>query len=608
MMRLLHVLFPAIFCLLPQLFGKKNEKTFFNYLKTYCSGVIFVNMTILFILLGFTGLEVTALGNTAFTPSFGLKYIGLGIVLAIFYGLLFTCNVTMVKHEMVKKSPGWWSAAGTVLAGAGIFLIFLLIIGTQWLVNTFGLLDLNKLMFTMKSPLVGTSMGMIISFVAKVLVWVAICTGLSLFVLHVVKYNKIVAIGFAFKNMKAAIKLGWLTYKRMMIAIPVVLIVSLGYAVSSLGIYDDVSYMLKSSTFIEDNYVDPKTTKLTFPEQKRNLIYIFLESMENTYTSVEQGGMKQVDVIPELTALANTNTSFSNTDKSGGTYQAPGASWTIAAMLAHTAGIPLNTSVDGNEYGQMTEAFVPGAYAIGDILEEQGYNQYLMVGSEGAFGGRSYYFQQHGDYQVYDYNIAVADGVIPEGYYVWWGMEDMYLFDYAKQTIADIAQYDEPFNFTMLTVDTHHIGGYVCELCDDTYEAQFDNVLACASKQVADFVSWIQEQDFYENTSIVIVGDHLSMDAEYFLTIPDDYVRTTYNTFINGAVDTNNIKNREISSFDFYPTTLASMGVEIEGDRLGLGTNLFSETPTLLEELGKDYVFDQLAQSSPYYNEKILHE
>ena len=35
-----------------------------------------------------------------------------------------------------------------------------------------------------------------------------------------------------------------------------------------------------------------------------------------------------------------------------------------------------------------------------------------------------------------------------------------------------------------------------------------------------------------------------------------------------------------------YPTILASMGATIEGDRLGLGTNLFSSQETLIEQLG----------------------
>ena len=38
---------------------------------------------------------------------------------------------------------------------------------------------------------------------------------------------------------------------------------------------------------------------------------------------------------------------------------------------------------------------------------------------------------------------------------------------------------------------------------------------------------------------------------------------------------------------DMFPTTLASLGAVIDGDRV-IGTNLFSDKPTLAEELGFD--------------------
>ena len=46
-----------------------------------------------------------------------------------------------------------------------------------------------------------------------------------------------------------------------------------------LNLVDFVSAATTESVFVEDHYVDPDCTALTFPEQKRNLIYIFLESM-----------------------------------------------------------------------------------------------------------------------------------------------------------------------------------------------------------------------------------------------------------------------------------------------------------------------------------------
>ena len=60
-----------------------------------------------------------------------------------------------------------------------------------------------------------------------------------------------------------------------------------------------------------------------------------------------------------------------------------------------------------------------------------------------------------------------------------------------------------------------------------------------------------------------------------------------------------------------FPTILASMGVIIEGDRLGLGTNLFSGTPTIMEENGEgrkgwDFINEAFSCKSDMYNETIL--
>ena len=41
-----------------------------------------------------------------------------------------------------------------------------------------------------------------------------------------------------------------------------------------------------------------------------------------------------------------------------------------------------------------------------------------------------------------------------------------------------LASEEQPFNFTMLTVDTHPIGGYVCEDCENNFDEQYFNVLA----------------------------------------------------------------------------------------------------------------------------------
>lgn len=106
----------------------------------------------------------------------------------------------------------------------------------------------------------------------------------------------------------------------------------------------------------------------------------------------------------------------------------------------------------------------------------------------------------------------------------------------------------------MLTVDTHFEDGYVCQSCPDTFgDNQYANVMACSSRQVAEFIEWIQEQPFYENTTIVLAGDHLTMDSDFCEDVDEDYVRKTYVSYINSAVETeNNTERREYTIFDMF--------------------------------------------------------
>lgn len=275
----------------------------------------------------------------------------------------------------------------------------------------------------------------------------------------------------------------------------------------------------------------------------------------------------------------------------------PGATWTMGAMFGQTSGLPLNISIDGNAMDTQ-EKFFPEIITIGDILESAGYTQTLMMGSDATFGGRRNYFSQHGNYNIKDYNYAIEQGWIPEDYKVWWGYEDQKLFTYAKKELQELASGDQPFNLTLLTVDTHFEDGYPCKICSDTYgDNQYANVMACSSRQVSEFVKWIQQQDFYSNTTIVVTGDHLTMDSDFCDGVDDNYKRKVYTVYINADATSVSAK-REYTTYDNFPTTLAALGVQIEGDRLGLGTNLFSSIQTLVERYGYETEQKELQKKS----------
>ena len=115
-------------------------------------------------------------------------------------------------------------------------------------------------------------------------------------------------------------------------------------------------------------------------------------------------------------------------------------------------------------------------------------------------------------------------------------------------------------------------------------------------------------QDFYENTTVILCGDHTTM-AKWFIDskIPQDYMRSTYQVILNAAATPVQTENRQFTNMDMFPTTLAALGCEIEGERLGIGTNLFSSQPTLLEEVGYDRMNEELEYGSKYYDERFMY-
>ena len=403
-------------------------------------------------------------------------------------------------------------------------------------------------------------------------------------------------------------------YKFKLIYTIIVLLISVWLLLSSFGVYGYIKSLSATSKIFEEHYIDPKTATLIFPEKKRNLIHIYLESMENTLMSQEHGGQLEVSLTPELESIAldPRNVSFSNLPSGlGGMLPASGTTWTVAALVAQSGGVPLRNNIlggDGNSMGDFKQ-FLPGAYTLGDILQKEGYNQTLIIGSVASFGGRDKLFSQHGGYTIKDYDYAKETGLIDKDYGVWWGYEDKKLFEFTKDELARLSTDGKPFNIQLLTADTHFTDGYLDETCSTDYPNQYDNVYSCSSSQVEEFVNWLLEQPFADSTTIVITGDHLGMQTSYYEERINDpsYKRTIYNAFINPVIEPVSKNNRQFTSMDIYPTTLAAMGVVINGDRLGLGTNLFSEKPTLVEIYGGlTELNNELTKRSLYYDNNIM--
>lgn len=475
-----------------------------------------------------------------------------------------------------------------------IILAVFIAISIYWLYQNTGNLTLEQIIFHLKVPTKGTNIDMVWDYVWWTLLRILLITVIISGILYM--YEK-----------KSKLKKSEMQRVLYFLS-KVTLIASIITVLYVIDVWGFTKNQITASQLIEIEYVDSSKVAIEFPEQKQNLIYIYLESMENTFSSTENGGMYQEDRMPELSQLAKENLNFSNTENIGGALNLQGTGWTIAAMVSQTSGVPLKISIGQNDYGNH-ETFLPGVYTLGEVLEKNGYKNYLLLGSESEFGGRKSYFESHGNYKIWDYISAVEEKRMTKEEKVWWGYDDSDLFAYAKEQLTEISKKDEPFNYTMLTVDTHFTDGYLCENCEEHFEDQYSNVIRCSSQQVAEFVSWIKEQPFYENTTIIVTGDHLTMQASIEQDANEKKYgeRSVYNAFINAKAEPVLTTNRTFFTIDMYPTTLAALGAKIEGNRLGLGTNLFSEEQTLAEKYGLQYVREELEKKSTFYNKYLIY-
>lgn len=481
-------------------------------------------------------------------------------------------------------------------------LLFLCVFSSLFAISNFGNITFDEILFHLRVPLKGTGSDMISRFIKESIVPTVVFL-LVVGAIDITLNIKKIKYKLTYLEKKIHIKLNTVITLLICVSMSVLLVINLFV----IGVPQYIRNNFITTQLFDNYYVKPENAHINAPEKKKNLIYILMESMESSYQSEDKGGYQKDNLIPELTKLSENNISFSTSDKLTGAYNMPGTGYTAAAMVAQWSGIPLKVPLDPNSYRNVNE-YLPGAYSLGDFLKSEGYNQTFMCGSDITFGGRGDYLRTHGDYHIFDINFAKQKHFLPDDYFKWWGFEDDYLFLFAKEEVTRLAKEDKPFNFTVLTSDTHHVGGFVEPYCDNKYDKQYANVIDCSDGQIIKFVNWIKQQDFFKDTTIVLSGDHPSMDKDFFDDMPKDYERTVYNCIINSSVKPDKIKNRAFCTMDMYPTTLAAMGYKINGNRLGLGTDLFSDTPTVMETIGKSKLEKELQKKSTYFNDNILYK
>lgn len=310
------------------------------------------------------------------------------------------------------------------------------------------------------------------------------------------------------------------------------------------------------------HYVAPGSVAIHAAHPK-NLVVIYIESLEASYNRKDLLG---TNLVAPLDALAGQRFAHFR--------QTPGTGWTIAALVATQCAVPLKrvTLYDENTQGEAVRSFLPNATCLGDILAQHGYRNVFMGGASPAFAGKGKFLHSHGYHEVYGKEDWVEGGAPPEQLNGW-GLYDGRLLSKAMLKVQQLQAGGQPFNLTLLTVNTHEPEGHLSRRCMEKGFRGFAGVVGCTSLQVAQFVQFMEQSGYLANTNIVILGDHLARKnplTERLDSVPE---RTIYNVVLSQHAPAK--MTDEIVHFDLLPTLLALSGFEIEGGRMGLGYNAY---------------------------------
>ncbi len=338
------------------------------------------------------------------------------------------------------------------------------------------------------------------------------------------------------------------------------------------------SYVLNKhiySDLYEKEYTNPKNTEFTFENGKRNLIVIYLESMEKNYTSV---GQNKQNFIPNISEYMSSSLSFNNF------YPLHTQNYTLAAMISSMCAVSFNDRVyTKGHFGYKN--FLNDLICYPEILKRNGYTTVFIKGADADFARSGLFFERHGFQTVLGkdqllelgYNFQGNEGTFD-------GFNDHMLYQIAKEKLTELSLSKEPFMFSFLTLDTHHPDPFLEPFCEKK-TGNFGDIIICADQMLNDFLQWLQTQDFYAHTTVVVIGDHIKPGAQE-LQINDKKPQIV-NFILNPAISNAVQEHKSWTALDLAPTILNAMGITFPDGHFGLGRSLFFKHPTLIEKFDK---------------------
>jgi arylsulfatase A-like enzyme len=292
----------------------------------------------------------------------------------------------------------------------------------------------------------------------------------------------------------------------------------------------------------------------------RNLVFIYLESVERTYTDAK----RFPGLTPNIDRLRRQGLDFSGFD----TF--PGVTYTISGIFSSQCGAPyLINSIFGDDFGKLgfvpnndntsAGSFHPQLACMGDVLHAAGYDQTYLSGVALGFANTDVFFHMH----RYDRALGRPEiqarhgGKLPvEG----WGLLDSDMYGEALAVYREKQAAGRPFSVVFSTIDTHPPEGYMLPGCEPYPAIRNDmlDAVHCTDRLLGEFIARLSREPGWKDTLLVVMSDHISMRNVASPLYPPDDQRKPLLFVLNAGQGE---RSARMYHMDIAPTVLSLLGV-----------------------------------------------
>lgn len=357
---------------------------------------------------------------------------------------------------------------------------------------------------------------------------------------------------------------------------------------------------ISQSLINEIKNIRPTKSKDYFGEAKgKNVIVIQLEAFQNFPINKTIGGN---EITPNLNKLIKNSIYFSNFYQ-----QVCKGNTSDAEFVLNTSIYPLGNVAMSQEYGKKDIPSLP------KLLDNYGYTSLTFHTNDVTFWNRDKLYQALGFDEIYDKKYFGSSDVIA------YGASDEILYNKSLERLKALHQKGEKFYANLISMSGHHpfkIPADKPQLpipkeYQETSIGAYIQAVHYADYAVGDFIEKLKENKMWEDTLLIIFGDHygLQIENEKERKLIKKLLGREYHKELDGFntpliislpwKNINTLEKKGVSGqIDLMPTIAGIMGIPLD-DHIHFGQDLFNNNGNLIGN--RFYV-----PTGTFLNEEIL--